>query len=146
MGYDAGRAPDHPRSRGEYYPGRTSAGPANPDHPRSRGEYTILCIHFWRLYGSSPLSRGIPAVGDVDLDKAGIIPALAGNTILLDDCVPTREDHPRSRGEYDPRGSSASSALGSSPLSRGILEHQKAMDDSLRIIPALAGNTASVWA
>ena len=53
------------------------------DHPRSRGEYG-LHDHSRRVgHGSSPLSRGIlpPCVSMIT--ACGIIPALAGNTLVL---------------------------------------------------------------
>ena len=70
-----------------------------------------------------------------------IIPALAGNT-----CPPTLQsyrssDHPRSRGEYPRLQLPAGNALGSSPLSRGILNVIQPPENAVRIIPALAGNT-----
>ena len=50
------------------------------DHPRSRGEYWVLPVRASCCIGSSPLSRGIPAVGDRRDGRSRIIPALAGNT------------------------------------------------------------------
>ena len=55
-----------------------------------------------------------------------------------------RTDHPRSRGEYRPKKPGTTVATGSSPLSRGILLGLAAAGVYDRIIPALAGNTASV--
>ena len=51
-------------------------------------------------------------------------------------------DHPRSRGEYRGRPKTPRRWAGSSPLSRGILEHVFRSAFLGRIIPALAGNTA----
>ena len=70
---------DHPRSRGEYAPGRGGGG-MNP--------------------GSSPLSRGIPGHGTPVRQAPGIIPALAGNTHEGHGLPRWQRDHPRSRGEY----------------------------------------------
>ena len=93
---------DHPRSRGEYlrrvaasavtsgssplsrgirWLGSTAL-PVGRDHPRSRGEY-----HVWRIrsstdVGSSPLSRGIRHRFQGFVHVSGIIPALAGNTLV----------------------------------------------------------------
>ena len=71
-----------------------------PDHPRSRGEYRPGGADALQKPGSSPLSRGILRVRDLQLTAERIIPALAGNTGRpgLRSC--TGPDHPRSRGEY----------------------------------------------
>ena len=50
------------------------------DHPRSRGEYAVRSPHGRTASGSSPLSRGILRVRDLQLTAERIIPALAGNT------------------------------------------------------------------
>ena len=50
-------------------------------------------------------------------------------------------DHPRSRGEYPSGSCDGVPLVGSSPLSRGILIVVYVHDNSLGIIPALAGNT-----
>ena len=70
------------------------------DHPRSRGEYTIRCKRHHIVYGSSPLSRGIPLLAERFQRLGGIIPALAGNTLGDDKNSWWIQDHPRSRGEY----------------------------------------------
>ena len=74
--------------------------PNRGDHPRSRGEYEGVVVkgdHYW---GSSPLSRGIPARHLPCRLYGGIIPALAGNTRQALRGGLDRTDHPRSRGEY----------------------------------------------
>ena len=71
----------------------------------------------------------------------GIIPALAGNTETVW-CFPIRrEDHPRSRGEYDMPFDFNAGPKGSSPLSRGIQRRPRGRQRRRGIIPALAGNT-----
>ena len=74
----------------------------------------------------------------------GIIPALAGNTVFPD--LPPRRvrDHPRSRGEYPFLSPEEVAALGSSPLSRGILFNPLRKRSWGGIIPALAGNTEAL--
>ena len=116
------------------------------DHPRSRGEYP----GYWNgtnwIGGSSPLSRGILALLACLYMMYGIIPALAGNTRNPLCCRRRKWDHPRSRGEYPVEGEPAAGAAGSSPLSRGIPRSGPCRNTSLRIIPALAGNTsAAAW-
>ena len=114
---------DHPRSRGEYEPHRTSMG--------SPG-------------GSSPLSRGIRPCGRNDTRCHRIIPALAGNTFRPPQPMIEWWDHPRSRGEYAITADQQAGRWGSSPLSRGIPSWRLYNAAVLRIIPALAGNTSGL--
>ena len=111
------------------------------DHPRSRGEYATLAIVPPPMLGSSPLSRGIQLLGVDEGIVFGIIPALAGNTPYWTCSAIARRDHPRSRGEYSSTGSILKSGVGSSPLSRGILDFGHDLRVKIGIIPALAGNT-----
>ena len=113
------------------------------DHPRSRGEYYLGPQEDNQHLGSSPLSRGIPPAPTDSFVIAGIIPALAGNTLLSPTRSGLRPDHPRSRGEYTGPGGVVSDKKGSSPLSRGILLLAGGLLHPGRIIPALAGNTPS---
>ena len=92
--------------------------------------------------GSSPLSRGIRGTHAYMSEKAGIIPALAGNTWPSASPPAGSRDHPRSRGEYRSGQCSNTIVKGSSPLSRGILCRLTARAAWRRIIPALAGNTS----
>ena len=73
---------------------------------------------------------------------ARIIPALAGNTPGCSVSRPGKGDHPRSRGEYRPSRARGKHTAGSSPLSRGILDGRLGQFQTVRIIPALAGNTS----
>ena len=115
------------------------------DHPRSRGEYCGSPDPEDRQAGSSPLSRGILGDSLGQPRTRRIIPALAGNTWDRVYGFEPAKDHPRSRGEY---ARSTSSQLnrpdvrGSSPLSRGIRNQPRCLQDRSRIIPALAGNTS----
>ena len=73
---------------------------ASRDHPRSRGEYLSTLLAGAAMWGSSPLSRGIPVDPARRRGHVGIIPALAGNT-PVGRCLGVEQwDHPRSRGEY----------------------------------------------
>ena len=111
------------------------------DHPRSRGEYAATTINYLNGQGSSPLSRGIPPRGMVEVRDGRIIPALAGNTITLQPSAVRHRDHPRSRGEYGSSSLVSWMHSGSSPLSRGIRVRVLLQPIYHRIIPALAGNT-----
>ena len=94
-----------------------------------------------RLFGSSPLSRGIPVKFTARPIKVRIIPALAGNTSLFPFPEIDSQDHPRSRGEYLSQQMCNCCRPGSSPLSRGIPYLRGRNARRCRIIPALAGNT-----
>ena len=91
--------------------------------------------------GSSPLSRGIRLWSPPHGGAVGIIPALAGNTVPLQEVTVTNGgSSPLSRGIPTPL--TVSSVKGeSSPLSRGILVREPHGFVRERIIPALAGNT-----
>ena len=111
------------------------------DHPRSRGVY--LHVHYLsraRL-GSSPLARGLPALGDDPPAVLGIIPARAGFTIFDGEFLGAVRDHPRSRGVYLPFSPGESSTPGSSPLARGLQVNELLTPCERRIIPARAGFT-----
>ena len=113
------------------------------DHPRSRGEYPSAPGTPTGMSGSSPLSRGIPNPRGYCHSHPRIIPALAGNTARRRRRGRVEGDHPRSRGEYSTLVSSSANLAGSSPLSRGIPSFQEWKRSSPRIIPALAGTTAT---
>ena len=113
------------------------------DHPRSRGEYLSRQTPVPGSYGSSPLSRGILLCEQGFSLGEGIIPALAGNTQPTAPEAAQSTDHPRSRGEYNRRGTPHGCRSGSSPLSRGIHVGLLAGGECRGIIPALAGNTLS---
>ena len=113
------------------------------DHPRSRGEYPLPAFTDSLPDGSSPLSRGIPVRDVITSTRAGIIPALAGNTPVILRVWVTPRDHPCSRGEYVACMARGANPHGSSPLSRGIRDPTVLAGPSRRIIPALAGNTHS---
>ena len=88
-------------------------------HPRSRGENLIsrrLCGVGW---GSSPLTRGKPALNCSACKRAGLIPAHAGKTPAGMVCSASMRAHPRSRGENLGCSASFCGLLGSSPLTRG---------------------------
>ena len=91
--------------------------------------------------GSSPLARGLLADDGLSRDRGGIIPARAGFTGGLADTTPPQGDHPRSRGVYSTTSALSISALGSSPLARGLLIHRNVEIGLMRIIPARAGFT-----
>ena len=91
--------------------------------------------------GSSPLARGLLRTHGHVGGGDGIIPARAGFTALEREDEPLEGDHPRSRGVYTDRNSSAPRESGSSPLARGLPLRFRSARASGGIIPARAGFT-----
>ena len=137
-------------SRGRIIPARAGftcgmrrTPPNTADHPRSRGVYEELPLGMIVEWGSSPLARGLPALGPLQTRFARIIPARAGFTAAA---LPNRNatrDHPRSRGVYRSARPVPSSGRGSSPLARGLPTKAAREELDTRIIPARAGFTRS---
>ena len=93
--------------------------------------------------GSSPRMRGTHANRQSKVYMQGIIPAYAGNTVLLFYGVSLFWDHPRVCGEHRALSSSVRISPGSSPRMRGTLHQAGETDRRSGIIPAYAGNTLS---
>ena len=111
------------------------------DHPRSRGVYLDGVPTVGEYVGSSPLARGLP--GDLVhwIRSTRIIPARAGFTRPGTAAYSPSADHPRSRGVYISITMVPESAIGSSPLARGLLLLLAHIGVALGIIPARAGFT-----
>ena len=91
--------------------------------------------------GSSPLTRGKLGLDRGLRNQRGLIPAHAGKTRGTGESRPSEGAHPRSRGENiiaDPIGAVAN---GSSPLTRGKLDHASRHGRGQGLIPAHAGKT-----
>ena len=115
------------------------------DHPRSHGvyqwdEFLLICS-----LGSSPLARGLHGRAHRRLRHPRIIPARAGFTCPASPAPRSSQDHPRSRGVYDPRPAGRVADLGSSPLARGLRRHPLLHRRLPGIIPARAGFTMASW-
>ena len=91
--------------------------------------------------GSSPLTRGKPAVSLLEGLNRGLIPAHAGKTLLRRGRVHVGRAHPRSRGENLVRHVEPVRRLGSSPLTRGKPTLSWTPGWVKRLIPAHAGKT-----
>ena len=115
--------------------------PAHRDHPRSCGEHPSVLFQSIPLLGSSPLVRGALGLGNLLQFSIGIIPARAGSTHTGGSDAGRDGDHPRSCGEHLPTMFMYGKTMGSSPLVRGALLNQIAIDGVARIIPARAGST-----
>ena len=93
--------------------------------------------------GSSPRSRGTRLRSTAPCRCRRFIPAVAGNTNVVELFTRVRSVHPRGRGEHGTGASTAAAARGSSPRSRGTHCRQKRPHSCFRFIPAVAGNTES---
>ena len=110
-------------------------------HPRSRGEHFNRTQEHYMHSGSSPLTRGTPLARGLDHRLARFIPAHAGNTRSTTSRCPHTPVHPRSRGEHTMQSKYPTTAIGSSPLTRGTPGAGTPGLPDLRFIPAHAGNT-----
>ena len=92
--------------------------------------------------GSSPLTRGKPAIRAVGAVRGGLIPAHAGKTSKRSASASTPRAHPRSRGENIQTCVQVAADLGSSPLTRGKPDPAANGGDGGGLIPAHAGKTS----
>ena len=138
----------HAGSGGRFIPARAGntfsvppRGSWSTVHPRSRGEHACSRRGTRRCNGSSPLARGTHWDWRIGDDLIRFIPARAGNTNAS--CWKGRVStvHPRSRGEHLTPATPTDAAPGSSPLARGTRLRELGDRDSVRFIPARAGNT-----
>ncbi len=111
------------------------------DHPRACGEHFARAHPAAMFAGSSPRLRGTRLAGMTGPARAGIIPALAGNTSHRSNTTARGRDHPRACGEHYYRVPAAIAGQGSSPRLRGTRIAHPALFVWRGIIPALAGNT-----
>ena len=110
-------------------------------HPRSRGEHTRNIHRMIAPLGSSPLARGTRLDSHIAANRAGLIPARAGNTVKRDPNPRVLRAHPRSRGEHTVLSPGKIPRRGSSPLARGTPSGKSRSKRLLGLIPARAGNT-----
>ena len=85
--------------------------------------------------------RGTPCAGCRAGSRRGIIPAYAGNTLVLVLGLCGLRDHPRVCGEHGLVDCVANLPEGSSPRMRGTRDEMLETTNSPGIIPAYAGNT-----
>ena len=79
------------------------------------------------------------------LREIRIIPAYAGSTPGPLSRLLRTPDHPRIRGEHASWAAEMLLAVGSSPHTRGALCRPESATECVRIIPAYAGSTDSLW-
>ncbi len=110
-------------------------------HPRGRGEHGGDGDYGYPLLGSSPRTRGTPNAEHVLRGMTGLIPADAGHTSVLDTTAAHYSAQPRGRGEPGAVLGDLHALGGASPRTRGTLFATRAVDGSVGLIPADAGNT-----
>ena len=110
-------------------------------HPRSRGENEWDWEPDQWLRGSSPLTRGKQRTSRRGNRRTGLIPAHAGKTSFPAGSGAKRRAHPRSRGENHSPHLTSSTAVGSSPLTRGKRNMSPTSSAPAGLIPAHAGKT-----
>ena len=98
-----------------------AARSARRDHPRACGEHAQAILTTTDFWGSSPRLRGTPVTRKPMFSGRGIIPALAGNTLLIVCHLSCVWDHPRACGEHNMPVFTISADKGSSPRLRGTL-------------------------
>ena len=114
------------------------------DHPRGCGEHIPQALIQAGGEGSSPRMRGT-LVTWADRDgPVRVIPADAGNTIIIALPAYAIGDHPRGCGEHGQALSTVQSRPGSSPRMRGTRGADAALAPVGGIIPADAGNTRAI--
>ena len=94
------------------------------DHPRICGEHRMICSCNAFCSGSSPHMRGTPSSSSSSFSDSGIIPAYAGNTMVVSKVFFSAWDHPRICGEHGACLDKADCSLGSSPHMRGTRSHR----------------------
>ena len=105
-----------------------------------RGERHLNTTGVGRANGSSPHARGTPFAGISKAVHDRFIPACAGNAAQADSRNRLSPVHPRMRGERIMSPCATRSPFGSSPHARGTRVCGGRVPQSVRFIPACAGN------
>ena len=113
------------------------------DHPRIRGEHGSYSNAVSPASGSSPHTRGAPAIRSLLSTMVGIIPAYAGSTCRAGATGLSTRDHPRIRGEHFRQDQAPALMAGSSPHTRGARPDVREVAHGNGIIPAYAGSTTA---
>ena len=111
------------------------------DHPRACGANSVIPHGVPAAVGSSPRMRGKRPLGLQGDAHHRIIPAHAGQTILVTHVRVHAADHPRACGANYCSAISANHVPGSSPRMRGKRSSWRHPPTPMRIIPAHAGQT-----
>ena len=116
-----------------------------PVYPRWRGELAVDFAGVVSAGGLSPLARGTLIMTHGRPDKVRFIPAGAGNSPVASFPVVSSSVYPRWRGELFPRDCDRHRPIGLSPLARGTLYKRGEFMETVRFIPAGAGNSFYAW-
>ncbi len=111
------------------------------DHPRVCGKYGLATVKQQEITGSPPRMREVPFQFSKTEPSTRITPAYAGSTNIYLYYSLFSQDHPRVCGKYSNLSFVSSSALGSPPRMREVLEPSVTFLQILRITPAYAGST-----
>ena len=114
------------------------------DHPRACGANPETIRGRRRPGGSSPRMRGKRTIRRDQRGRVRIIPAHAGQTYVAAGDRGEQADHPRACGANGPRWHTYPNGRGSSPRMRGKRLWGRRARAAHRIIPAHAGQTASI--
>ena len=111
-----------------------------PDHPRGRGEWTLGKSSAYLASGSPPRARGVVHQRHREPPFLGITPAGAGSGRVP--CAHTQYawDHPRGRGEWPYVVSRPMASPGSPPRARGVAPRSRRIRCRGGITPAGAGS------
>ena len=123
------------RTRGRCRPGRGRA------HPRGCGADTTAFTSHGAAAGSSPRVRGRLSLQISQLLLIRLIPAGAGQTVLIGVYEMSSRAHPRGCGADCGARASPVTHMGSSPRVRGRLGRNQSGKDEIGLIPAGAGQT-----
>ena len=113
----------------------------NPGHPRGCGEHIRAIVPDRWQSGSSPRVRGTHHIIRLPQHGSRVIPAGAGNTMILTLYNKKWTGHPRGCGEHRIDQLRAGWRHGSSPRVRGTHVGNNGKLWGRRVIPAGAGNT-----
>ena len=112
-------------------------------HPRMRGEHTPSIAAPAQAGGSPPHARGTRYTRHPDPNRAGLIPACAGNTERMNTSQASTRAHPRMRGEHPTPTICVFVDKGSSPHARGTPSSIFTSPCGMGLTPACAGNTCA---
>ena len=131
-----------PARAGQTHPDASAVQRA-ADHPRACGANALQQSGMVANSGSSPRVRGKRDAKRVEIRFLRIIPARAGQTVVMVPVLALTPDHPRACGANEGADGSGELAYGSSPRVRGKRAQCGERLSGGGIIPARAGQTTA---